>query len=84
MTKPIKPSKSLIYCYACKRRKMLFREQSEADNFIKYNHGGILEENGKAPDRTDRFLVTFRNTFLRKSFVGVTEGQVPRHFKIKS
>lgn len=52
MTKPIKPSKSLIYCYACKRRKMLFREQSEADNFIKYNHGGILEENGKAPVRS--------------------------------
>ncbi len=52
MTKPIKPSKSLVYCYACKRRKMLFREQSEADNFIKYNHGGILEENGKAPVRS--------------------------------
>jgi hypothetical protein len=31
---------------------MLFREQSEADNFIKYNHGGILEENGKAPVRS--------------------------------
>ena len=52
MGKPIKPSKSLIYCYACKRRKMLFRELSEADNFIKYNHGGILEENGKAPVRS--------------------------------
>ena len=52
MTKPIKPSKSLIYCYACKRRKMLFEEKSEADNFIKYNHGGILEENGKAPVRS--------------------------------
>jgi len=52
MTKPIKPSKSLVYCYACKRRKMLFGEQSEADNFIKYNHGGILEENGKAPVRS--------------------------------
>lgn len=31
---------------------MLFFEQSEADNFIKYNHGGILEENGKAPVRS--------------------------------
>ncbi len=31
---------------------MLFGEQSEADNFIKYNHGGILEENGKAPVRS--------------------------------
>ena len=47
MSKPIKPSKNLVYCYACKRRKMLFEEKSEADNFIKYNHGGILEENGK-------------------------------------
>ena len=52
MRKPIKPSKSMVNCYACKRRKMLFREQSEADNFIKYNHGGILEENGKAPVRS--------------------------------
>ena len=40
MGKPIKPSKNLVYCYACKRRKMLFEEKSEADNFIKYNHGG--------------------------------------------
>lgn len=52
MSKPIKPSKNLVYCYACKRRKMLFEEKSEADNFIKYNHGGILEENGKAPVRS--------------------------------
>jgi len=50
MGKPIKPSKNLVYFYACKKRKMLFEEKSEADNFIKYNHGGILEENGKAPD----------------------------------
>ncbi len=52
MGKPIKPSKNLVYCYACKRRKMLFEEKSKADNFIKYNHGGILEENGKAPVRS--------------------------------
>ena len=52
MGKPIKPSKNLVYCYACKKRKMLFEEKSEADNFIKYNHGGILEENGKAPVRS--------------------------------
>ena len=52
MNKPIKPSKNLVYCYACKRRKMLFEEKSGADNFIKYNHGGILEENGKAPVRS--------------------------------
>lgn len=42
----------MVNCYACKRRKMLFSEQSEADNFIKYNQGGILEENGKAPVRS--------------------------------
>lgn len=52
MSKPIKPSKNHVYCYACKKRKMLFEEKSEADNFIKYNHGGILEENGKAPVRS--------------------------------
>ena len=52
MGKPIKPSKNLVYCYACKREKMLFEEKSGADNFIKYNHGGILEENGKAPVRS--------------------------------
>lgn len=52
MSKPIKPSKNLVYCYACKRKKMLFEEKLGADNFIKYNHGGILEENGKAPVRS--------------------------------
>jgi len=52
MNKPIKPSKNHVYCYACKKRKMLFEEKSEADNFIKYNQGGILEENGKAPVRS--------------------------------
>ena len=31
---------------------MLFEEKSGADNFIKYNNGGILEENGKAPVRS--------------------------------
>ena len=52
MGKPIKPSKNLVYCFACKKRKMLFEEKSGADNFIKYNQGGILEENGKAPVRS--------------------------------
>lgn len=31
---------------------MLFETQSKADNFIKYNSEGILEENGKAPVRS--------------------------------
>ena len=31
--------------FACKKRKKLFDEKSGADNFIKYNQGGILEEN---------------------------------------
>lgn len=31
---------------------MLFESQSKADNFIKYNREGILEENGKAPIRS--------------------------------
>lgn len=31
---------------------MLFEEKSEADNFIKYNRCGILEEKGKAPVRS--------------------------------
>ena len=52
MGKPIKPSKNLVYCYACKKRKMLFEEKAEADNFIKYNRSGILEEKGKAPVRS--------------------------------
>ena len=51
MSNPIKPSKNLIYCYACRKRKMLFEGKSEADNFIKYNRSGIFEEKGKAPVR---------------------------------
>ena len=52
MSNPIKPSKNLVYCYACRKQKMLFEKKAGADNFIKYNHDGILEESGKAPVRS--------------------------------
>ena len=42
----------MVFCLGCQRNKMLFESQSKADNFIKYNSEGILEENGKAPVRS--------------------------------
>lgn len=44
--------KNRIYCYGCQKSKMLFDTKERADNFIKFNRDGILEENGKAPVRS--------------------------------
>ena len=48
----MKPTRNKIFCYGCRKHKMLFETQSKADNFIRYNSEGILEENGKAPVRS--------------------------------
>lgn len=48
----MKPTKNTIYCYGCRRTKMLFETKAKADNFIRYNSVGIQEENGKAPVRS--------------------------------
>lgn len=48
----MKPTRNKIFCYGCRKHKMLFENQSKADNFIRYNSEGILEENGKAPVRS--------------------------------
>lgn len=48
----MKPIRNKIFCYGCRKHKMLFETQAKADNFIRYNSEGILEENGKAPVRS--------------------------------
>ena len=48
----MKPTRNRIFCYGCRKQKMLFETQAKADNFIRYNSEGILEENGKAPVRS--------------------------------
>ena len=48
----MKPTRNKIFCYGCRKHKMLFETQAKADNFIRYNSEGILEENGKAPVRS--------------------------------
>lgn len=48
----MKPIKNQIFCYGCRKHKMLFESQKKADNFIRYNSEGIQEENGKSPVRS--------------------------------
>lgn len=48
----MKPQKNIVFCYGCRRRKMLFESQAKADNFLRYNSEEIFEENGKAPIRS--------------------------------
>ena len=48
----MKPIRNKIFCYGCRKHKMIFETQAKADNFIRYNSEGILEENGKAPVRS--------------------------------
>lgn len=52
MANIMKQNKNTIFCYGCHKHKMLFESQAKAENFIKYNSDGILEENGKAPVRS--------------------------------
>lgn len=47
----MKPTKNKIYCYGCRRSKMLFESQTKAKNFIKFNADAIREETGVAPIR---------------------------------
>lgn len=42
----------MFFCLGCQKHKMLFESKAKADNFIRYNSEGILEENGKAPVRS--------------------------------
>lgn len=48
----MKPTKNHTYCLSCRRPKMLFASAKEADAFIRFNAGEILEETGKAPVRS--------------------------------
>ncbi len=48
MAKPI----TGYFCPECGHTKLRFETQKKADNFIKFNAEEILEENGKAPDRS--------------------------------
>ena len=47
----MKPTRNRVFCLAYGHHKMLFDNEQAANNFIKYNHDEILEENGKAPTR---------------------------------
>lgn len=47
-----KKPKNFVYCTSCQRNKMLFQTKEEADRFIKFNSDAILEESGKAPNRS--------------------------------
>lgn len=48
----MKPSKNRMYCFGCNKPKMLFENESKAENFIRFNKDIILEETGKAPVRS--------------------------------
>lgn len=48
----MKPSKNLIYCPACGYQKILFHTQKEAERFISFNRGEILQETGRGPIRS--------------------------------
>lgn len=51
MSKPIKPSKNLVYCYACKRKKMLFEDGERLDR----RNSQLLHELISVTDAMDRF-----------------------------
>ena len=70
----MKPTKSLVYCYGCNRRKMLFTTQEKADNFIKFNKEEILDEKGRAPVRS--YYCRLCNGYHVTSNPSLTEGEI--------
>ena len=48
----MKPTKNQIFCVACRRPKMLFKTEAEAQTFIRFNSGDILKVSRKAPVRS--------------------------------
>lgn len=48
----MKPSRSLVFCRESGRSKTLFKTESKADNFIKFNADEIRESTGFAPVRS--------------------------------
>lgn len=48
----MKPKKNQIFCVACRRPKMLFETEAEAQAFIRFNSGDILNVSRKAPVRS--------------------------------
>lgn len=48
----MKQNKNMIFCYGCRKHKMLFETESKANNFIRFNSDDILKENGKTPVRS--------------------------------
>lgn len=47
----MKPTKNKVYCIGCKRAKMLFPEERNALNFIRFNSESMVEQSGRAPVR---------------------------------
>lgn len=70
----MKPTKSLVFCYGCNRRKMLFPTQEKADNFIKFNKEEILDEKGRAPVRS--YYCRLCNGYHVTSNPSLTEGEI--------
>ena len=48
----MKPKKNHKFCVACRRPKMLFETEAEAQAFIRFNSGDILKVSRKAPVRS--------------------------------
>ena len=46
------PHRNKVYCPCCSKYKIVFKNKSKADNFIKFNSASILKENGYAPIRS--------------------------------
>lgn len=48
----MKPTRSLVYCLETRRQKILFKSESKADSFIRFNADEIRESSGYAPVRS--------------------------------
>lgn len=69
----MRPVRNQVFCLGCHKSKMLFETQSKANNFMKFNSEGILEENGKAPVRS--YYCEFCGGYHVTSNPSVSEGE---------
>lgn len=69
----MKPTKNRVYCVDAGKVKMLFSEQKQADNFIKFNAEEIKEESGYSPERS--YYCTFCGGWhvtSKKGYTGIS------------
>lgn len=73
----MKPTKSVVYCNNCYRKKILFDTEKSAENFMKFNNNEIEFKSGYSPKRSYYcvFCLGWHIT-SKKDFTGLSKNEI--------